>query len=52
MQLSVPRGVEDAGVIDSDIASEGGDDTVSEGSKIVESDVEIVDEGATESDDG
>jgi hypothetical protein len=52
VQPSILHGLEDAAVMDNDNADEGGDDTVSEGSKIVESDVEMLDEGVTESDDG
>ena len=50
-QPSIPHGVEDAGMMEKDIVDEGVDDTVSEGSKIAESDVEMLDEGATDSDD-
>lgn len=52
VQPSLPEGVEDAGVMDKDIAEEEGEDIVSEGSKIAESDVEMLDEGATEPEDG
>jgi hypothetical protein len=52
VQPGIPHGVEDAGVMDMDVVDEGGDDSVSEGRKIAESDVEMLDEGATDPEDG
>lgn len=49
---NIPEGIEDAGMMDKDIAEEEGEDTVSEASKIAESDVEMLDEGVTEPEDG
>jgi hypothetical protein len=52
VQPGIPHGVEDAGVMDMDVVDEGGNDSVNEGRKIAESDVEMLDEGATDPEDG
>ena len=52
VQPGIPHGVEDAGGMDRDVADEGWDDTMSEWGKIAESDVEMLDEGATDPEDG
>jgi hypothetical protein len=52
VQPGIPHGVEDAGEMDGDVDVEGWDDTAGEWGKIAESDVEMLDEGATDPEDG
>lgn len=50
-QPSIPVGIKGAGLTDKDIAGEEESETATEGTEVAETDVEMLDEGATEPED-